>query len=330
MLGKPEKRPAPGTDPFTAKSFAKMPGVVNAGGETPQFMFDFAAAAAEKNDQAAFAALLKRINEANVRPEAIARVKAAGVGILKKETMPKSIKAIAGGLEQSQALDEAHGLAKAAIELPDKAISNSLRAELQRRGIKAVNVRKLTPQVLRKAFVSMSRKVAPEAAAAAGGAAAQAGAGAVTGEVAKAAAKAVGKGAKGFIKGGIAGAVIQAALPFGSDSPISMIGQKSRAYDKAVTGFAAMGATSSSAVLNAIVRQQELASHRQLVLQRFEPEMFEKMLDALASNDTNPAAITESERTIGGMQQTAMPARRQDKDVKFLLDQLMNEMSGQL
>jgi hypothetical protein len=223
-------------------------------------------------------------------------------------------------------LDEAHGLAKAAVELPDKAISNSVRAELQRRGIKAVNVRKLTPQVLRKAFVGMGQKAAPEAAAAVGGAAAPSAAAAVAGDVAKAA----GKGAKGFIKGGIAGAMIQAALPFGSDSPISMIGQKGRAYDKAVSGFAAMGATSSGAVMNAIVRQQELAARRQSVLQTFEPEMFERMLDALATNETNPAAITDSEHTIGGMRQTPMQARRPDKDVKFLLDQLMNEMSGQL
>jgi hypothetical protein len=290
-------------------------------------MFDFAEAAAQKNKEASFAALVKRINDANVSPNAVQRVKEIGPDILNKGMMPKSIKAIAGGLQQSEVLDEAFEAAKAAAGgVPDKVMAEALKAELKRKGIKAVNASKLSPDVLRRAFIGMVRK-APEAAAAVEGAVAPTAAAGVAGGVANVAKK----GLKStLVRGGLAGVAIQAALPFGSDSPLGMIGQKSRAYDKAVTGFAAMGATSSSAVLNAIVRQQELASHRQLVLQRFEPEMFEKMLDALASNDTNPAAITESERTIGGMRQTAMPARRQDKDVKFLLDQLMNEMSGQL
>lgn len=127
------------------------------------------------------------------------------------------------------------------------------------------------------------------------------------------------------------GTAVQVGLPgllFGGQIA-SGIGAKGRAQDLAVQGFQALGGTTSSAVLAEIVKQQETASRRQMVLQTYEPQLFTRVLDALSQTGGGPSSLTTSEREIGRASQTPLPARRPDNDVKFLLDQLLNESSGQ-
>lgn len=97
----------------------------------------------------------------------------------------------------------------------------------------------------------------------------------------------------------------------------------------AAEGFRQLAGSSSPEVLTNIVRQQELAARRALVLQTHEPQLFQQVLGALAGGGGGPATITQSERSIGRGSQHARPTRRPDNDVKFLLDQLLMEASDQ-
>lgn len=137
---------------------------------------------------------------------------------------------------------------------------------------------------------------------------------------------------KGLSKGmkiaGGAGLVAGALMPMFSASPLTLPGRQGKARDLAVKGFSALGASSSATALAEIVRQQELAARRQIVMQTYEPDMFNQVLNVLAGTGAAPSALTSSERQIGSNTERPLPARRPDKDIKFLLDQLMNEASG--
>lgn len=277
-----------------------------------------------------FEQFLKLATDAGVSPEAIDTLTQHGVSILSKSALPRSIKAQAGSLEASQAAEELFGMARVATKgIPDQALSQAWGAELRKRGIATASAKEVTGDVLKKAIYGTATEMAPEGAAKAAAGLATKGVAKFAGKAATTAGKVAGRASK-VLTSGVVGLALGTIMPFGSASPLSLLGREGKARNKAVAGFAAMGQTSSAAVMNAIVKQQELASRRQLVLQKFEPEIFEQMLQALASNETNPSTRTPTERSIGGAYEETMPARRPDKDTKFLLDQLMQEMSGQL
>jgi len=130
----------------------------------------------------------------------------------------------------------------------------------------------------------------------------------------------------GYSKLGVAGNV---ALP----AFLSMRGgtqlDPTAARTQAVEGFQALGGNSSSAVMSEVVKQQEMASRRQLVLQGHDPELFSRVLSVLADTGASPSTLTATEQRIGSTAVQTLPSRRSDKDVKFLLDQLLQESSGQ-
>jgi hypothetical protein len=127
-----------------------------------------------------------------------------------------------------------------------------------------------------------------------------------------------------------AGFALGTALPamFAGKSLLELPFRKARAKEQAVKGFQALGGTSSGAVLSEIVRQQETAARRQITMQSFEPDMFRQVLNTLADTGAAPQTLTETERRIGTASEVAIPSRRPDKDIKFLLDQLLKEASG--
>lgn len=126
------------------------------------------------------------------------------------------------------------------------------------------------------------------------------------------------------------GFALGTALPalFAGKSLMELPFRKARAQDMAVKGFQALGGTSSAAVLSEIVKQQEMAARRQITLQQFEPDMFRQVLNVLSDTGAAPSTLTDTERRIGTASEVAMPSRRPDKDIKFLLDQLLKESSG--
>ena len=291
-----------------------------------------------------FAAFLDALKEVGVSESAIEEAQAIGSKLFKKTALPRSIKALAGGLAASQGADEIFDVAKASAQnIPDSIITSEWRTALAK-------LRKTDPTMataLAKAPTDIVHRAVrgggftggptPPPPSVGGPLAVRSPSGGPLAtlpkavrpvekvvEIAGTVAKKAGRG-----KGILGGLILNTLLPFGSDSPLTTAGRGGRARNAAVEGFAAMGATSSGAVLSSIVRQQELASRRQMVLQQFEPEVFEKMLVALATNDMPEVSLTDTERRIGGAYEEPLPARKPDKDVKFLVDQLFSEMSGQ-
>jgi len=314
--------------------------------QNADMMRKFAAIATSGGSHAdAFDAFLGVLKDAGVGQSAIEEAQAIGPKLLKKKVLPKSVKALAGGLEASQLVDQAFDVARQTTQgIPDHIITSEWKRAIQKSGGPLAQRLKDVPSdvVLRAVkgggFTGGPNTPIPSAG---GPLAVRRAAGGELATVAKvgreAAAetgiKAVAKsGLKGMLKGTGAGFALNMLLPFGAASPLTLPFREGRARSKAVEGFAAMGASSSGEVLSSIVRQQELASRRQMVLQQFEPEMFQRMLTSLAMNEQPPSAVTPTERRIGGETpyEETLPARRPDKDVKFLLDQLMNEMSGSL
>ena len=68
----------------------------------------------------AFAAFLQIMQDSGVGQSAIDEAKALGPKLLKKSSLPRSIKALAGGLEASQAADQVFQAARGAVGgIPD-------------------------------------------------------------------------------------------------------------------------------------------------------------------------------------------------------------------
>ena len=285
----------------------------------------------------AFAAFLQIMQDSGVGQSAIDEAKALGPKLLKKSSLPRSIKALAGGLEASQTADQVFQAARGtAGGIPDHIITTEWKRAIQKmRGTNkalAERLKVVDPEMVIRAVRGGSFSGGPPPATPATALAARGGGGPLAkvagaaGGAAKALPGAAKRGVGRLVGGVAAGAGLDllfrgvAGLPF----------REGHARNKAVEGFAAMGKASSAAALSAIVRQQELAARRKMVLQNFEPELFNQMLTALAMNDRAPSAVTATERQIGGSYEEQLPARKSDKDVKFLLDQLMNELSGAL
>jgi hypothetical protein len=313
--------------------------------ENADLMRRFAAIAVKGGSQdEAFTAFLEELGVAGVGASAIEEARAIGSKLFKKETLPRSIKALAGGLEGSQAADEVFGIARAASrDIPDRIIMSEVRRQI-------VSLRKDNPDLATKLndkdkqIVRAVRRTGwqanfspPSGPSARTSDPAMGSPKLLETEAAQLAARppaavVAGKVKKrmGGVKKAVIGGAISALLPFGATNPFALAGRGQKAKDAAVQGFHALGATSTASVMSSIVRQQELASRRQIVLQQFEPEIFEKMMTALAINQQPEASLTDSERRIGGKHTEVMPSRKPDEDVKFLMDQMFNEMSGQL
>ena len=92
----------------------------------------FARIAVQQGSQdTAFTAFLDELLEAGVSESAIEEARAIGPKLFKKETLPRSIKALAGGLEGSQAADEVFSVARAASrDIPDHIITTEVRRQL--------------------------------------------------------------------------------------------------------------------------------------------------------------------------------------------------------
>ncbi len=108
-----------------------------------------------------------------------------------------------------------------------------------------------------------------------------------------------------------------------------ILGRQGRADKLALQGFQELGPSSSADFLRNIVDQQEQVARRKVVMQRFEPELFNEVVRVLADTSQQPGSLTSTERRIGSDAQIgAQPRGRSGEDVQFLLDQLFSQMSN--
>jgi len=304
-------------------------------------------------------------------PEAaISRLTQIGKSLFRKgEGVPKSVKALAGSLENSKAIEDSLGMARAAWRgLSPKDLKsqwNSLLQTMESSGVSPrviEGMKKLSPEEVARigagqtmsAFdrlgpdpfaIQMYRKILGKGTTTKRQAAAfkellGEGVEEVSSKTTKALTAAGVPGFTGAAKLGreVAGATtgyspLGAGIGVGLPAFFSMRGRTeldpAEARTQAVNGFMALGGTSSSAVLNEVVKQQELAARRQMVLQGHDPQLFSRVLGVLADTGQGSGALTASERQIGTQVHQTPPGRRSDNDVQFLLDQLLQEASGQ-
>lgn len=104
------------------------------------------------------------------------------------------------------------------------------------------------------------------------------------------------------------------------------LGRGKRARQAAMAGFGQLGPSSSPEFLKNIVDQQEAVTRRQVVLSRYEPELFNRILQVLADQGQQPGALTASERQIGTPVGAGYTGRRSAREVEFLLDQLLRQL----
>lgn len=132
----------------------------------------------------------------------------------------------------------------------------------------------------------------------------------------------------GFLgKSALGAAGLAAGVFFEGKRALDILGRGERAKKQAFKGFEELGASSNVGYLRDTVRQQEAVARRKMVMQQFEPELFQDIIRTL--NDTGPSreTLTSTERRIGaearvgGKQQGRSP-----EDVEFLLDQLFRQM----
>lgn len=184
-----------------------------------------------------------------------------------------------------------------------------------------------TPQVgqaLTDALKQVGEGAIPKVAAGTEAALAEAGVagGSTLAKLGRGAARTLGEGPVGF---GLS--TVLPAFMIGK-SLYNSSGKTARAKEMAIKGFQQLGGNSSANVMAELVKQQEMAARRKIVLQSFEPDMFHQTLNALADTGQGQPSLTDTERRIGANQEQALPTRRSDTDIKFLLDQLVSETSG--
>jgi len=124
---------------------------------------------------------------------------------------------------------------------------------------------------------------------------------------------------------GAAGAGLIGALELHRD--IGILGRGSRAKKLALEGYQGLGPASSVDFLRDIVAKQEAVSRRQVVMQKFEPELFQEVVRVLSDTGQNPNSLTSTEQRIGSAPAVGAVRRgRSKEDIKFLLDQLFSQM----
>lgn len=315
------------------------------------------------------AALTEYLGGMGVPEEALARMQGLGKSLFRKgEGVPASVKALAGSVENSEKIQEALQLARGAWRGLDKktlhtqwgtvlkamgesGMSPQVLSQLKRLGPEKVAelgagqtlsafdrlgpdpfISQMYKKLLNKPTTTKGQWKALRAAL-----------GPILEEVAPGTRKALteaglpgftgtarmGRAAAGTLGHSGAGTAAIVGLPTLFEGyKLSNRPSPQQARQTAIEGFMALGGSSSSQVLGQIVNQQEQAARRQIVLQQADPELFTRVLGVLSGGPQGRGILTESERQIGRATQ-GVSARRPDKDVKFLLDQLMTEASGQ-
>jgi hypothetical protein len=135
--------------------------------------------------------------------------------------------------------------------------------------------------------------------------------------------KVLGLGGRSAI--GAAGIGLFAAFEVGRVRDI--MGRESRAKKLALQGFQGLGPASSVGFLRDVVSKQEAIARRKVVMQRFEPELFQEVVRVLSDTGQSKDTLTSTERRIGANAEVgAMRRGRSTEDVQFLLDQLFSQM----
>ncbi len=105
-------------------------------------------------------------------------------------------------------------------------------------------------------------------------------------------------------------------------------GRQGRADKLALQGFQELGPSSSVEFIRDTVDQQEQVSRRKVVMQRYEPDLFNEVVRILGDTGGQEGSLTSTERRIGSdAQEGVQPRGRSGEDVEFLLDQLFTQLS---
>lgn len=138
----------------------------------------------------------------------------------------------------------------------------------------------------------------------------------------------IGRKAIGLLGKGVMGAAGTGLfLGIEANRMIGILGREGRARKMAELGIAGLGPSSSVEFLRDRVDKQEQASRRKMTMQKFEPQMFNDVVRILSDSGDNRDTLTSTERRIGKDAQMGIQRRgRSSEDVKFLLDQLFNQM----
>ncbi|KKK64580.1 hypothetical protein LCGC14_2982760, partial [marine sediment metagenome] len=140
----------------------------------------------------------------------------------------------------------------------------------------------------------------------------------------------LGRGALGVLgKGALGAAGTGLFLGLEANRITNILGRQGRADKLALEGFQELGPSSSADFLRGIVDQQEQVSRRKVVMQRFEPDLFNEVVRILGDTSQQPNSLTSTERRIGSDAQMGVERRgRSGEDVQFLLDQLFTQVSN--
>ncbi len=137
--------------------------------------------------------------------------------------------------------------------------------------------------------------------------------------------KAVGLLGKGALGAGMTGLF----LGLETKRALGILGRQGRADKLALQGFQGLGPSSSVDFLRNAVDQQEQVARRKVMMQQFEPELFNEVVRILGDTSQQPNSLTSTERRIGSDAQMGTQQRgRSGEDVKFLLDQLFTQMGS--
>ncbi len=130
-------------------------------------------------------------------------------------------------------------------------------------------------------------------------------------------------------KGALGPASVAIGLGFEAKRAANILGRPARARQQALQGLAGQGPTSSADFLRSMVGQQEAIARRQVVMQKFEPDLWQEVVRVLSDTGGTPGTLTSTERRIGSDEQIGIARRgRSSEDMKVLLDELFNQMGG--
>jgi len=134
-------------------------------------------------------------------------------------------------------------------------------------------------------------------------------------------------GIAGKSKLGLAGTAVYVGME--ANRMRNILGREGRAKKMALEGSAGMGPSSSADYLRNVIGQQEAVARRQVVMQKLEPDLWQEVVRVLADTGGTPGSLTSTERRIGSDSQIGATRRgRSPEDMKFLLDELFNQMGG--
>jgi len=140
----------------------------------------------------------------------------------------------------------------------------------------------------------------------------------------------MGRKALGVLGKSAGGALGMGALAyFEGKRFIDLFGREGRAKRMARAGFEGLGPSSSVDFLRQEVATQEMVARRKTVMQQYNPDTMDDIIRILSQSGQSSPTLTSTERRIGkGTQMGAAPRGRKQDDVKFMLDELFNQMGG--